>query len=140
MLARFAHVASGPTIVDTTNTTRMFKTAEFAAAYAHCRFMSGKTLMSITELWSKSKDRMTADCIGFHPAKEQFFTETGRQHLNLWNPLIWPRSPAVLAQPFFDHLVYLIPDERDRESFIDWMAHAIQQPAVRPHFHFLLIA
>jgi hypothetical protein len=34
----------------------------------------------------------------------------------------------------------LIPNQKQREDLLDWLAHAAQHPETRPHFHFLLVA
>ena len=140
MLERFVHVARGPLIIDTTNTYRRLRPGEFSAAYAHNKMVIENIAVPVTALWSQSERRMTADCLTFHPGAAQFFTERGLRHLNIWSPPTWPPIDPKLAAPFLDHLDYLIPDAKARADLLDWLAHAAQVPAVRPHFHFLLVA
>lgn len=141
MLARFVHVARGPLIIDRHNTYRRLRPTEFAAAYAHNKIILEKKAVPVTALWAQSCDRMTADCLTFHPGEGPFFTEKGLRHLNIWNPPAWPEiADPSDAQPFLEHLAYLIPDAKQREDLLDWLAHAAQKPEVRPHFHFLFVA
>ncbi len=140
MLARFVHVARGPMIVDVENTNRRLRPGEFSAAYAHLKVVIEKKAVPVTSLWAQSDRRMLADCMTFHPGQGQFFQERGLTNLNFWTPPAWPDADAARAAPFLDHLAYLIPDTRQREDLLDWLAHTVQRPDVRPHFHFLLVA
>jgi hypothetical protein len=141
MLERFVHVATGPQIVDVSNVYRRWRPFEFDAAYAHCIEIADKRAVPLTTKWRQSPDRMAVHAMTFHPAKEQFFEdERGVSHLNVWRKPLWPEVDHALADPFFEHLAYLLPDPVQREAFTEWSAHAVQQPAVRPHHHFLLLA
>lgn len=140
MLERFVHVARGPLIVDVNNTYRRFRPVEFAAAYAHDKLVIEKMALPVTALWAQSPDRMTAHCLAFHPGDGQFYVEKGLRHLNIWSPPNWPMVDPQVAAPFVHHIEYLVPDVRQRNDLLDWLAHAAQHPEVRPHFHFLLVA
>lgn len=140
MLARFVHVTRGPIIIDVNNTYRRLRPGEFAAAYAHDKVIIEKKAIAVTSLWAQSPQRMTAECLTFHPGEGQFFVELGMRHLNIWTPPQWPAVDPALAQPFLSHLEYLIPDAAQRADLLDWLAHAAQRPEIRPHFHFLLVA
>jgi hypothetical protein len=140
MEARFVHVAKGPIIVDVKNPRRMLRPGEFAAAYASCRIATQDGMKAVTTLWAQSELRKTADMLTFHPGEGQFFMQDGLRQFNTWIAPSWPRTDSLLAAPFLDHLRYLIPDQRSRDDLLDWLAHAVQRPAERPHLHFLLIA
>jgi hypothetical protein len=141
MLERFVHVATGPQIVDMSNVYQRWRPCEFEAAYAHCIEVADKRAVPLTTKWRQSPDRMVAHAMTFHPGKEQFFRdERGVTHLNIWQEPTWPQVDPKLAAPFFEHLEYLLPDEVQREAFIEWLAHAVQHSEVRPHYHFLLLA
>lgn len=140
MLERFVHIAKGPVIVDAMNTYRKLRVGEFTATYAHCKVPVGDKTMPITSLWAQSDQRMTAHCLTFHPGEDQFYIEHGLRHFNIWSPPDWPAADLGLAVTFTQHLAYLIPDTRQREDLLDWLAHAAQRPEIRPHFHFLLVA
>ena len=140
MLERFVHVARGPMIVDRRNTSRRMRPHEFAAAYAHLKITIDKKALQVTSLWSQSDRRILADDLTFHPGRGPFYVERGMTHMNLWDPPTWPETGIAQAAIFLEHLEYLIPDQVQREDLLDWLAHAVQRPEVRPHFHFLLIA
>jgi hypothetical protein len=140
MLKRFVHVAKGPIIVDLANTYRRMRPGEFSAAYAHNKVVIEKKAVPTTVLWAQSERRMLADCMTFHPGEGQFYTERGMCHFNIWTAPDWPPVDTAMAAPFCAHLEYLIPDRTQREDLLDWLAHAVQRPEVRPHFHFLLVA
>jgi hypothetical protein len=141
MLERFVHVATGPQIVDTGNVYRRFRPREFHEYFAHSYSIIGKHAMQHTVAWGRAKQRKAVHAMTFHPGRPQVFKdERGLAHLNIWQEPTWPAADPRLAAPFFDHLAYLIPDPVQREAFTDWWAHAVQQPAVRPHHHFLLLA
>jgi hypothetical protein len=140
MLARYVQVTRGPLIVDVSNTYRRLRPGEFTTAYAHCKVVGEKSVVPVTGLWAQSERRMTADCLGFHPGQPQLYDELGLRHLNLWAPPQWPPTDVAAAAPFTAHLEYLIPDQKSRDDLLDWLAHAAQEPQVRPHHHFLLVA
>ncbi len=140
MLGRFVHVSRGPLIVDRDNTYRRLRPTEFKATFGHLAVIEGKAMVAMTKRWECSAERQTADALSFHPGAEMFFVEHGLRHLNLWIPPSWPDVELDLASPFFAHLEYLIPDSTARNDFLDWIAHAVQEPAIRPHFHFLFVA
>lgn len=61
---------------------------------------------------------------------------------NLWVARVEkvPTNWREIAQPFFDHVDYLVPDASERCRFLDWLAHIEQQPGQLPSTHYLLIA
>jgi Family of unknown function (DUF5906) len=146
MLERFVHISKGPQIIDVTNIRRTYTSAEFSAAYAHCRKREkneeGDVVKTIpmTKLWTTNRQRMSADVRTFNPAKAQFFIENGLRQFNSWWAPEWPEVGEEYAAPFFEHIDYLIPDKKSRHDLLDWLAHAVQKPGERPHYHFLLLA
>jgi hypothetical protein len=54
----------------------------------------------------------------------------GQQVVNSYIAPAWPeidKTPDV----FLEHIEYLLPDMRERECFLDWLAHKIQHPEQR---------
>lgn len=140
MLQRFVHVTRGPIIVDISNTNRRLRPGEFHAAYAHNKILIGKNEVPISRLWYESPLRKTGDVMGFNPSEGRFFHADGLLNLNSWKQATWTGGDPDEAILFIEHLEFLIPDARQRTDYIDWLADAAQNPARRPHFHFLLIA
>lgn len=103
----------------------------------------GETVASTFAMWMGSDKRMIAYTLTFDPSAGEFCTaEDGRHALNLWKPRPH-NAPADWQQRFgifLDHIAFLIPDETERNRFLDWLAHIEQQPGVLPHNHYLMIA
>lgn len=103
----------------------------------------GETVASTFAMWMGSDKRMVAYTLTFDPSAGEFCTaEDGRHALNLWKPR--PHNPPADWQQrlgiFLDHIAFLIPDEAERNRFLDWLAHIEQHPGVLPHNHYLMIA
>jgi hypothetical protein len=128
MLQRFVHIASGPIIVDITDPRRVFRPGEFRSHYSASRIVTEDKQVAISGLWLKHKNRMSADMRTFDPRHGQFFEDKGRQVFNSWTPPSWPQADIALADPFFEHIDYMIPDEKERRDFLDWLAHMVQAP------------
>lgn len=75
---------------------------------------------------------------GFMPGltdQETFYdAEQGGELLNLYVPPRWPETdPADEPSLFLDHVSMLLPDDGERELFLDWLAWKVQNPARRPY-------
>jgi primase-polymerase (primpol)-like protein len=93
--------------------------------------------------WQVDKRRLQAFTFTFDPRQSEFcHAPDGRPALNLWKPR--PHNPPAdwqqRIQPFIDHVRYLIPEDAERERFLDWLAHIEQKPGEVPHAHYLMIA
>jgi hypothetical protein len=64
-------------------------------------------------------------------------TPSGDLAVNLWSPLKRLKSEADIGL-FLNHVAFLIPNEDDRERFLDWLAHCEQKPHVLPHHGWLM--
>ncbi len=99
----------------------------------------GKKLMPTADLWVQAPDRITTHTLTFRPGHGEFTTDPeGAPALNLWKPRERPASTASV-QPFLDHVAYLVPEQAERERFLDWLAHIEQKPGVLPHTHYLMV-
>ncbi len=137
MLDRFVQVAKGPLVIDRGRGRQAWRPHEFTAKYSHCR----KGRDAVTSDWLASPDRIVVDDVTFDPAEGEYITNQGVTYFNLWRE---PHHSASLVldgaeQPFLDHLAYLIPEPQEAMDFLNYLAHCVQQPGVRPHFHFLLV-
>jgi len=137
MLTRFVHVTRGPMVVDRGLGRHLWRPQEFQAKYAHCS--RGKHL--VTTEWLRSADRIVVDDVTFDPAGDEFITTQGVTYYNLWREP-YHNARLVLSgteQPFLNHIAYLIPAPNEARDFLDYLAHCVQCPGIRPHFHFLLV-
>jgi hypothetical protein len=86
-------------------------------------FRGTRQSLAAAKEWHGSEDRMEADAMYFDPSQERIFTgRDGLTHFNLWERPLWAEVSTELANAFIDHVAYLIPDERCRDDFLDWLA------------------
>jgi hypothetical protein len=94
-------------------------------------------------LWLEHPERKTVRTQTFAPGRGPICENPdGDIALNTWRPRVAaaPSNWSDIAAPFFEHVAYLVPDERERERFLDWLAHIEQEPGTLPHSHYLLVA
>jgi Family of unknown function (DUF5906) len=140
MLKRFVYVAREPIIVDLSNVSIKWRPHAFHGKYAASIEGSGKNAAPASRLWAAHPNRSDTYDIGFDPSEPRFFQHGGKTLLNMWTEPEWPDVDVVHAQPFIGHLEFLIPDSKSRNDLLDWLAATAQQPGIRPHYHFLLLA
>jgi hypothetical protein len=140
MLERFVLNTSGPQVIDLLAPQRRMRPHEFRQHYASSIAVVGKRVVPVTSQWFQHCARLTVDAATFDPAQQRFYSDCGRTFFNTWTPPQWPQTDLDLAAPFVDHMHYLVPSEGERNDLLDTIAHAAQQPGVRPHCHPLLIA
>lgn len=91
-------------------------------------------------LWKQSEQRKTVLTRTFHAGHGHICRDPdGKLALNSWRSIERPKSNADIS-PFFEQVAYLFPDEAERGSFLDWLAHLEQRPGVLPHYGWLHIA
>lgn len=56
---------------------------------------------------------------------------------NIWRPSGLQPQPGD-ATWFLEHMQYLIPEQREREAVLDYLAHLVQHPDVKIHFALLI--
>lgn len=91
-------------------------------------------------LWQRHPRRRSVMTRTFRPgAAEICLSPDGLSAVNTWRPL---SRPALAGDPslFLEHLAYLIPENEEREAFLNWLAHIEQRPGVLPHFGWLHVA
>ncbi len=99
-------------------------------------------------IWVCSPKRTTVDVLAWVPGGPQFCRPpedfNGAQTaFNMWRgitPMPTVENWQVLAEPFVEHMAYLVPVERERQRFMQWLAHSIQAPEVLPHTAYLMVA
>lgn len=69
-----------------------------------------------------------ADLPIYAPTREPIFIEEGTRYFNTWRPnrKVLPVKGEV--RPFLDHAAYILPDERERTLFLDWLSYTVQFP------------
>jgi hypothetical protein len=94
-------------------------------------------------LWLKSDNRTSVDVLAWVPGAAQICAppEGEGRAMNTWRglrPMNFPRDWKQRINPFLDHTAFLVPVDRERERFLQWLAHIIQCPEVLPHTSYLM--
>lgn len=157
-LTELAFVGDGSQVVSrTTKRTRKYADAlhEWAASIEWIETGSfdsnGRPKMKgvpVIKRWVESPSRLSVDALTWWPGRPEFCapperTQAGDRAYNLWTPpamLPVPIDWQAWAQPFVDHVAYLVPVEHERERFLSWVAHIFQHPGVLPHCCYLMVA
>lgn len=77
------------------------------------------------------------DCLVYEPKKEAIFEKDNLKYLNTWKPTDITQTHGN-AKMFYDHLMYILPDEIEREIFLDWFAFNVQFPGVKINWAILI--
>jgi hypothetical protein len=91
--------------------------------------------------WNKDPNRMIVYSRTNAPGQPAICKNPeGQDCVNIWTPIrhVMPENWQQRARPFVDHVRYLVPNDDERERFLNWLAHAEQKPGVRPHTHYLM--
>jgi len=128
-MARFVFIVDGSLVYDS-QTRQIIKLTEFKVATASCTTLGERgAAIKISGLWLTDPLRLTADVQLWRPGAARMFTEDDRNCLNTF------RFPEHAAKgkgfAFFEaHIRYLFG--KDYGLFLDWLAHIVQHPGVRP--------
>ena len=102
-----------------------------------------QTTTPTSRLWLSDPRRLSVYTRTFRPGRGIFTTDPGGQRAaNLWLPSLMSATPDYYedyAQPFFDHVAYLIEDEPMRELFLDYLAHIEQRPGEKAGYGWLMV-
>lgn len=151
MEERLVWVGSGPGAVVDRVTGRIRKKDTASTEYAASTYKigTGKKEKEIPALkiWFAMPERTSVDTIAWVPGEDQICAppealEGTKTAFNTWqglHPMPVPDDWERMAQPFLDHVAYLVPDEIQRRRFIQWLAHIVQHPEVLPHTSYLMV-
>jgi hypothetical protein len=102
--------------------------------------------MRVVNVWvgDRAGDRKTVDVMTWAPGRPEICPapESRGKAVNVWQDPVYPSAPddwAQRASKFVDHVRWLLPDGRDADDFLDWVAHIVQHPGVLPHTAWLMI-
>lgn len=84
------------------------------------------------DLWARREDRISLMAFDFNPVDTRRLIPIGpnRYSLNLYEPPTFFEPPGDPSF-FFDLLDHLLPDEVEREWFLNWCAYKVQNPGER---------
>lgn len=81
--------------------------------------------------WLNSPYRINADVIVQEPSKPRIYTTEhhGQTALNLFMPPPWTDGPydEEMTKPFLEHVKFLLPEEEEREWFMQMLAAKVQK-------------
>jgi len=153
LLADYVLVAEGTRVAPRAAPHLVLPLREFKAKHAASVDIvpgpRGKREVHRVDAWLKRPDRITVHAQTFAPGRPEFtYTPAGGESAqNLWLPrplrpghIEAPDDWRIRAQPFFDHIDYLVPDTAIRSRFVQWLAHIEQRPGELPHTHYLQVA
>jgi len=83
---------------------------------------------SPTDRFIADPKKIKADAAEFRPGRKRLLNRQGLRILNTYIDLRKKPEPKVDATPWAEHLEWLIPNVRDRETFSDWLAWCYQRP------------
>jgi len=97
-------------------------------------------------MWLQNmKQRTVVARATYRPGQGRIVAENGRSAVNLWAPGplnsgAWARIDAddYDVDPWLTLVHYLIPDKRERDHLLDWIAFVIQNPGVKQNWHPLI--
>jgi len=146
-LQRLVLIQSGSSVVDR-ETKSVLSLAEAEKVFAASKYSGNGKDVPVIKAWLSHPDRKSVDVLTWMPGDAEFCnaperTQAGSRAFNLWAELPILHAPDnwhERAQPFFDHMEYLIPNKDERERFLQWVAHIFQRPWELPHTHYLMIA
>lgn len=103
----------------------------------------------IFDRWLRDPLRQSVDVLTWRPGKPEFChppegSDAGNRAFNTWRGIKELYKPLgdcqEIARPFFEHIAYLVPDEKERARFLQWLAHILQKPGELPQTCYLMIA
>jgi len=146
MLGRFVSLDVTDEVCDLERPWLAMSMAHFKSLTAACRTLVGvsKKPTASALIWHTSPERVHIDTRTWRPGVGRYLhNPNGLSAVNIWAPRQAGEAPGdwqKLAQPFTDHVTFLVPVESERKRFLDWLAHMEQQPGELTHSHYLMIA
>jgi hypothetical protein len=137
LLARYCFVAAGSKVVDLQATpltrTPMLDLADFRNDHAR-QVLQGSKRGPLERAWLRDPERLSARDWVDDPRLAPGLSEpddVGIRTFNTWRaPVFLPGGDCTAFQA---HIRYMLPVEREREVFLDWLAHKLQNPAARSY-------
>jgi len=144
MLAEFVYIREGSQVAPRDDPRLAWSFADFQNLTAASIVRSGTRgrPSGVATLWLRHPQRVTVDTRTFRAGGPLFCKSPDDiKAINTWRvpprvmpPADWRRR----AQPFLDHLAFLVPVRAEREFLLDWLAHIEQRPGELPHVHVLM--
>ena len=92
---------------------------------------------ALGKAWQEHRRKKTVHKTSYSPDKPMFFKEGG-DVLNDYQPALHAPQEAI-PKTYIAHLDYLLPDDKDRELFHDWVAFKLQNPGMRSYMYLMAV-
>lgn len=139
-LDSYVYIQRGDMVADISNPKNIleFKLTEFRNSTAsHFSMVSAgpdakPKKLPMWRQWIEHPSRKTVYRSTVDPSRETLFNEYGIDYVNLFRtPDFSHLDCSGNTDIFMDHLIYLFPNEREREWFTDWLAFNVKTPGDR---------
>ena len=88
-----------------------------------------RTMTPVAEVWQAHELRKTTNNTTFSPGAGLFCTDpNGVKCVNLWEPIRYKKTDLALAEPFVEHVRYLVPEPQEFKRFMQYLGHIAQRP------------
>ncbi len=139
------YIQDGNMVADLTREPQnaVLKMPEFYNSFKNLPKISngGSKPVLATAAWLQSFKRKTARGCRFAPGKDIIHEAEGEKWFNSFHMPSWEQPDDYeKVNILFDHLERLIPNDVERQLFINWIACTIHRPEIRPSFTPLLIS
>ena len=130
-------------------TKEVVSTTSYNALYNRemTEFAEGDKIPVASEMSLNVWGTRTCNDLMYNPTEDDLFIYDGRTYLNTYRPDLVPQAPpaplssgnlkAVAAVEM--HLQLLLPNDRERKLFLDWLAFCVQNPGRKIRWSPLLI-
>jgi hypothetical protein len=88
-------------------------------------------------VWKNANFIQKFESLTYRPSAPQVIEGERGKIFNIWRPSGLKPEPGDVSW-FLEHMMYLIPEEREREAVLDYLAHLVQRPQVKIHFALLI--
>ena len=134
IMDRYVLAVEGQRVIDTyaAGEYKVSSLADFKLAMKNV----GTKRNDLVAQWIEDPQRKSCRDVMWYPVDQEFIDEDVYKFYNLY------RKPKVVAVAnedfdlskldiFFEHMLFLFPDAKDREFFLNWFAKSVTSPTVR---------
>ena len=135
MLQRYVWVEKVKLAFDT-HTNTLLDDLQFCVRNNHVATPRGAKMTPWT-MWIADAVRLRrVHSVTYRPGCDAIVRERDGDCVNAWiAPTFTPTTIVEdAAAPWIEHMRYLVPDDAEREIFLDWLAHVVQRQSAKPNW------
>lgn len=107
---------------------KRYRPEQWSSLYNH--LVDGNIL---TKVWNNRNFVRKFESLTYLPKGAEMPDGERGDRYNIWRPSSIKPTPGDVSW-FLEHMDYLVPDERERDAVLDYLAHLVQRPEVKIHF------